>query len=161
MKKILSIILCTFLLVIISYFTFEHFFNKNDVNKNKENSNNIKSDKTSNISTDNDECEEILKISDKSRNCFSNVLVVCKNNKYQVIKGAYQEGSDPVIQKGNYNYDIDKLIGELKNYPADEHNLNYSVTLKDGTSYRVSIIDSKEVNNFLSSITDKNILWCD
>ncbi len=107
------------------------------------------------------EREKLLSIADVSMNCFSNVLVIYDDNTYEILKGAYPEGEDPLISKGEYDYDIQSLINEIKNYPFDNKTgLNYRIVLNDNTSYSVSIMDSPKLNDFLGTIPDKNIFWC-
>lgn len=107
------------------------------------------------------EREKLLSIADVSMNCFSNVLVIYDDSTYEILKGAYPEGENPLISKGEYDYDIPSLINEIKNYPFDNKTgLNYRIVLNDNTSYSISIMDAPKLNDFLGTIPDKNIFWC-
>ncbi len=108
-----------------------------------------------------EEHNKVMTITDVSRNCFSNALVVYDNNTYEVIKGAYTEHENPLIHKGKYNYDIDNLITKIKEYPMDEeHFMNYQVVIENDKTYTVSMNESLELNEFINSLDKDDIFWC-
>ena len=128
MKKILLIVLMTFIISGCTLF--------NDTNKE-------------NLETG----EKVLTITDISKNCFSNALVVYDNSTYEVVKGAYSENEDPILHRGTYHYDIDSLIPLIKEYPRDnEHYMNYEVTIHNDDSYIVDMTQAVELNDFINSL---------
>lgn len=108
-----------------------------------------------------DETILLFTVTDISKNCISNGLKVYSNNKYEIIKGAWVDGENNLIKSGTYDYDIDKLLKSFNNDTCDkEHLFNYSVTLKSGEQYCISMIEDTELNKFLNSLNEENLFWC-
>lgn len=108
-----------------------------------------------------DETLLLFTVSDISKNCISNSLRVYSNNKYEIIKGAWIDGENNLIKSSTYDYDVDKLLKSFNNDTCDkEYFLNYSVTLKSGEEYCISILEDTELNRFLNSLNEENLFWC-
>ena len=110
-----------------------------------------------------DKKEQLLfTVSDVSKNCPSNGLKVYNNNKYELVKGATTIGESNLIKTGTYNYDIDKVINSFNDDSCDmERYLNYRVTLQSGESYCISMTETTELNNFLKSLNEDSLFWCE
>ena len=106
--------------------------------------------------------EKAFTISDVSKDCLSNSIYVYYDKKYEVYKAYYEEGNEiKPIRDGEYDYDINKIINNIKDYGSDKNNyINYKVTIGD-KSYVVSQTEKNELREFMDSINGDSLLWCE
>jgi predicted transcriptional regulator len=102
----------------------------------------------------------LMSISDISKNCISNKVLIYSNLEYQVIGSINNELRKS--GKVNYKKDINALVDEVRSYkPDNEKYINYLIILNDGKEITASINDATELNNLLSLIPLDDLFFCD
>lgn len=103
----------------------------------------------------------LFTVEDVSKKCYSNSLKVYSNGKYEIVGISY-DGEEPnIIKTGLYDYDIDKVMNTLDDKTCDnESYLNYQVTVNESKSYCIGMNSNHNLNNFLKSLNEEKLFWC-
>lgn len=100
--------------------------------------------------------ELLFSVTDVSKKCKTNTLYVYNDNTYEI-----KNNSLIINQKKEYNYDVNNIIENIKDYSKDEDTwMNYYVELKDGTTYHVSMLEENDLNNFIKSLNEEKLFEC-
>jgi len=101
-----------------------------------------------------------MSISDISKVCISNKLLIYSNLEYQVY--GFMNNELKYSGKIDYDENLNSLINTVKTYKPDtETLLNYRIVLNNDEEIIASINDAKKLNDFLSLIPVDDLFWCD
>lgn len=101
----------------------------------------------------------IMSISDVSKMCLSNKVLIYSNLEYRV----HGPINDKLKYSGKikYNGNLNSLVNTVKTYKPDTETLvNYRIVLNSGEEITASIDKAKELNDFLSLINIDDLFWC-
>jgi hypothetical protein len=102
----------------------------------------------------------LMSISDISKNCISNKVLIYSNLEYEVVGPVNNE----LRKSGTVDYkkDINALVDDVRSYkPDNEKYINYLIILSDGKEITASINNATELNNLLSLIPLDDLFFCD
>jgi hypothetical protein len=141
MKKILPIIIILLVIIAIA-FTIFFFVNKKEY---------VKVEKLVNKQE-----QWLFKVEDISSEQKSNSLIVYENYIYNIND---TDGKLITESKINYDKDLNVFVEKIKAYAKEDidNGKNYKITFKDNTYKYISIDNTKEMQEFLNTISSDNI----